>query len=85
LHAAVSAPLEDTRDSLRLQNFRRLVVHYERYAENFGMLYVGCCSILLRQYEMACSLMASADAQILSQTDCPRLQLPLVLFAESET
>jgi transposase len=32
-----------------LQNFRRLVVRYERYAENFlGMLYLGCCLILLR-------------------------------------
>lgn len=27
-----------------LQNFRRLVVRYERYAENFlGMLYLACC------------------------------------------
>ena len=27
-----------------LQNFRRLVVRYERHAENFlGMLYLGCC------------------------------------------
>jgi transposase len=32
-----------------LQNFRRLVVCYERYAENFlKMLYLGCCLILLR-------------------------------------
>jgi transposase len=32
-----------------LQNFGRLVVRYERYAENFlGMLYLGCCVILLR-------------------------------------
>src|SRR5882762_10314764 len=32
-----------------LRNFRRLVVRYERYAENFlGMLYLGCCLILLR-------------------------------------
>src|SRR5579864_2744115 len=32
-----------------LQNFRRLVVRYERYAENFlGMLYLGGCLILLR-------------------------------------
>jgi transposase len=32
-----------------LQNFRRLVVRYERYSENFlGMLYLGCCIILLR-------------------------------------
>jgi transposase len=32
-----------------LQNFRRLVVRYERYAENFlGILYLGCCIILLR-------------------------------------
>jgi len=31
-----------------LQNFRRLVVRYERYTENFlGMLYLGCCLILL--------------------------------------
>src|SRR5690349_24487374 len=32
-----------------LQNFRRLVVRYEYYAENFlGMLHLGCCLILLR-------------------------------------
>ena len=32
-----------------LQNFRRLVVRYERHAENFlGMLYLACCLILLR-------------------------------------
>jgi transposase len=32
-----------------LQNFRRVVVRYERYAENFlGMLYLACCVILLR-------------------------------------
>ena len=32
-----------------LQNFRRLVVRYERYAENYlGMLYLGCCLILVR-------------------------------------
>ena len=32
-----------------LQNFRRLVVRYERHAENFlGMLHLGCCVILLR-------------------------------------
>ena len=32
-----------------LQNFRRLVVRYERYADNFlGMPYLGCCLILLR-------------------------------------
>jgi transposase len=32
-----------------LQNFRRLAVRYERYAENFlGMLYLACCIILLR-------------------------------------
>ena len=32
-----------------LQNFRRLVVRYERYAENFlGMQYLGCCIILMR-------------------------------------
>jgi transposase len=32
-----------------LQNFRRLVVRYERYAKNFlGMLHLGCCLILLR-------------------------------------
>ena len=32
-----------------LQNFRRLVVRYERHAENFlGMLHLGCCFILLR-------------------------------------
>ena len=32
-----------------LQNFRRLVVRYERYAENFlGMLYLACSLILLR-------------------------------------
>ena len=32
-----------------LQNFRRLVVRYERFAENFlGMLHLACCLILLR-------------------------------------
>jgi len=32
-----------------LQNFRRLVVRYERYAENFlGMLHLARCVILLR-------------------------------------
>ena len=32
-----------------LHNFRRLVVRYERYAENFlGMIHLGCCVILLR-------------------------------------
>jgi transposase len=32
-----------------LQNFRRLVVRYERHAENFlGMLHRACCLILLR-------------------------------------
>jgi len=31
------------------QNFRRLVVRYERCAEKFlGMLHLGCCLILLR-------------------------------------
>src|SRR6266852_3912164 len=34
-----------------LQNFRRLLVRYERYAENFlGMLHLGCCVILLRHF-----------------------------------
>ena len=34
-----------------LQNFRRLVVRYERHAENFlGMLYLACCLILLRHF-----------------------------------
>ena len=32
-----------------LQNFRRLVVRYERHAENFlGMLHLACWLILLR-------------------------------------
>jgi transposase len=32
-----------------LQNFRRLVVRYERYPNNFlGMLHLGCCLILMR-------------------------------------
>ena len=31
-----------------LQNSRRLVVRYERYADNFlGMLHLGCCLVLL--------------------------------------
>lgn len=31
------------------QNFRRLVVRYEWYADNFlGMLHLGCCLILMR-------------------------------------
>jgi len=34
-----------------LQNFRRLVVRYERYAENLlGMLFLDCCLILLRHF-----------------------------------
>jgi len=32
-----------------LQNYRRIVVRYERHAENFlGMLHLACCLILLR-------------------------------------
>ena len=32
-----------------LQNFRRIVVRYERFAENFlGMLHLASCLILLR-------------------------------------
>ena len=32
-----------------LQNYRRVVVRYERHAENFlGMLHLACCLILLR-------------------------------------
>jgi transposase len=32
-----------------LQNFRRLVIRYERHAENFlEILHVACCLILLR-------------------------------------
>ena len=32
-----------------LQNFRRLVVRYERHADNFlGMIHLACCIILLR-------------------------------------
>jgi len=32
-----------------LQNFRRIAVRYERFAENFlGMLRLACCLILLR-------------------------------------
>ena len=32
-----------------LQNFRRLVIRYERYPNNFlGMLHLGCCLILMR-------------------------------------
>jgi len=31
------------------QNFRRLVVRYERFSENvLGMLHLACCPILLR-------------------------------------
>jgi len=34
-----------------LQNFRRLVVRYERYLENFlRLIYLGCIVILLRRY-----------------------------------
>ena len=34
-----------------LQNFRRLVVRYERHAENFlGFLHLGCIRILLKWY-----------------------------------
>ena len=32
-----------------LQDFRRVVIRYQRHAENFlGMLHLGCCLILLR-------------------------------------
>ena len=31
-----------------LQNFRRLVVRYERYADNFLGMHLGCCLILMR-------------------------------------
>jgi transposase len=32
-----------------LQNFRRIVVRYERFPENFlGMLHLACCLILMR-------------------------------------
>lgn len=32
-----------------LQNYRRIVVRYERHAENLlGMLHLACCLILLR-------------------------------------
>src|SRR5882762_6638510 len=41
-----------------LQNFRRLVVRYERYAENFlGMIHLGCCIILLRHLNNAATEM----------------------------
>jgi transposase len=34
-----------------LQNYRRIVVRYERHAENFlGMLHLACCIILLRYF-----------------------------------
>ena len=34
-----------------LQNYRRLVTRYERYAENFlGFIHLGCIMILLRNY-----------------------------------
>jgi transposase len=34
-----------------LQNFRRIVVRYEYYAENFlGMVQLGCAIILLRYF-----------------------------------
>jgi transposase len=34
-----------------LQNFRRLVVRYERYLDNFlGFIHLGCILILLRRY-----------------------------------
>jgi transposase len=34
-----------------LQNFRRLVIRYERHAANFlGFLHLGCALILLRQF-----------------------------------
>src|SRR5438128_5345335 len=44
-----------------LRNFRRLVVRYGRYAENFlGILYLGCCVILLRHRCMRSLLVLSA-------------------------
>ena len=49
-----TADVGRSRDFRLAQNFRRVVVRYERYAENFlGMLRLGCCLILLITYEMA--------------------------------
>jgi transposase len=43
-------PLVISRLFAWLQNFRRLVVRYERNAENsLAMLHLGCCLILLRR------------------------------------
>src|SRR5438552_17341326 len=45
-----------------LQNFRRLVVRYERYAENFlGMLYLGCCVIRTTSEVFRCGIFACSS------------------------
>jgi transposase len=47
IHAVVAT--EGLRLFAWFQNFRRIVVRYERCAENFlGMLHLACCLILLR-------------------------------------
>lgn len=41
--------LENRKIICLLQNFRRLVLRYERHAENvLGMLHLACCLLLLR-------------------------------------
>jgi IS4 transposase len=42
-----------------LHNFRRVVIRWEYYPENFlGMVQLACAVILLRYYEMASSLLS---------------------------
>src|SRR5262245_52122932 len=49
LAAAIPTAVEVERLFAWLQNFRRILVHYERFAGNFlGMLHLACCLILLR-------------------------------------
>jgi hypothetical protein len=53
------------------QNFRRIVVRYERHSENFlGMLHLACC-ILLRVYEMAFRLPGSRVAAVVFDSCAP--------------
>jgi transposase len=47
--ASLPTEVEDRATLAWFQNFRRLVVRYERYADNFlAMLHLACCLILLR-------------------------------------
>jgi hypothetical protein len=84
-HAAVSAPLED-REALRVATQLTPASRATRTLCRELWDAIPRLLVIVEAFMMmACSLMASADAQILSQTDCPLFQLPVMLFAESET